>query len=245
MDYWSERLARYNSIEWVRRSDLTEHVVSKLRLGKTDRFVDLGCGTGVLCHLAAPLVGRVVGVDSSPDMVRHACSEMSDNESFVVSDIGDTPLRSEGFTRASMKMVLHHVECTVDALREARRLLSPGGLLVVCEGVPPSDDPEVVSHYAGTMALKEERFSRTSAEYARSLHLSGFEGIETEHVWLCGMSTRSWCYTSMVPPDTVRAICRRRTNAPQVVRDAYNMRVVNGDPVVDIRFAIVTGRKPA
>ena len=49
-------------------------VLEKMRLAPTDNLLDVGCGVGWLSRRLAKLVpqGRVVGMDVSDEMIRHA-----------------------------------------------------------------------------------------------------------------------------------------------------------------------------
>lgn len=104
-----------------------------------DRVLDLGCGPGQLTRAAAALAGstgQVIGLDASPGMVAYATRQGGE---YVVGDAA-----RPGFTDASFDVVvsalaLHHVAWgdRDEVFRQAKRLLVPGGRLLVAEFVPP------------------------------------------------------------------------------------------------------------
>jgi SAM-dependent methyltransferase len=90
--------------------------------------VDIGCGEG---RVGRDLVGaghRVVGVDSSPTMVR-ACVTHPDGHPAGVGDASHLPLRDGAADLAVAFMALHDVDDLAGAIAEAARILVVGGRL--------------------------------------------------------------------------------------------------------------------
>ncbi|HEX8067699.1 MAG TPA: class I SAM-dependent methyltransferase [Thermoleophilaceae bacterium] len=84
------------------------------------RLVDVGCGTKPWAAIFAPHVTEHVGVD-------HAPGDGVD----VVAGAYEVPLGDGAAGTVLMTEVLEHLEEPVRALEEARRLLEPGGALIV------------------------------------------------------------------------------------------------------------------
>lgn len=104
-----------------------------------DRVVDLGAGTGLLALTLAADVESVVAVDASPAMLARlkARAEEADlhNIDTVVADLRSLPLADESVTLAVSNYAFHHLDDTGKelALAEVRRVLAPGGRLVICD----------------------------------------------------------------------------------------------------------------
>ncbi len=118
---------------------LAREVVALANPRAEDRVVDLGCGTGLLSLTFAPLVSHVVAVDSSPAMLRRL-TEKADaagaaNVRTVASDLRSLPLPDESATLAVSNYAFHHLDDRGKelGLSEVRRILVPGGRLVVCD----------------------------------------------------------------------------------------------------------------
>lgn len=96
---------------------------------------DLGTGTGGLTATLAPFVGRVVGVDRSEAMLEAAARRLEGvpNVELRAGDLEDLPLADGELDVAILSLVLHYVVDPGDALREARRVLAPGGRVLVVE----------------------------------------------------------------------------------------------------------------
>ena len=72
----------------VERHDALVSLVQRLLapLRGDERALDVGCGAGALAYALAPLVGDVVGVDASEDLVDVAREHAPPGCTFVVGD---------------------------------------------------------------------------------------------------------------------------------------------------------------
>jgi SAM-dependent methyltransferase len=92
-----------------------------------DRVVDLGCGSGRALVWNQDLGAYQVGVDVSPYFAREAL----DSVDLIVADLRRLPMADGSFTKAFSLDVAEHLsrESLVDMLKEASRVLVPGGAL--------------------------------------------------------------------------------------------------------------------
>jgi ArsR family transcriptional regulator len=103
---------------------------------------DLGCGTGQVSESLAPFVGRVVAVDSSAAMLKAARTRLSAAENVDVraGELEALPIDDGELDAALLFLVLHYVAEPAAALAEARRVLRPGGRLLVIDMAPHDRD---------------------------------------------------------------------------------------------------------
>ena len=96
---------------------------------------DLGAGTGILASTIAPFVDRIAVVDRSPEMLAAARRRLdgTQNVSFHQGELEALPLPSESIDLAVLSLVLHHVAEPHVALQEVRRILRPGGRLIIVD----------------------------------------------------------------------------------------------------------------
>jgi ArsR family transcriptional regulator len=96
---------------------------------------DLGCGTGAVVEALAPHVSRVIGVDASEDMLAAARLRAADlpNAELRAGALEALPLADRSLDAAVLMLVLHHLPAPLAALAEARRVLRPGGRLLVID----------------------------------------------------------------------------------------------------------------
>jgi len=114
-----------------------------------ERIVDLGCGRGGDLVRAAALVGpagRVTGVDATERMVEAARGRTAAlaNVTVVQGDLAAVPLPDHAADVVVSNCAINHAVDKGAVYREVRRLLSPGGRLVVSDVVSEAVLPESV-----------------------------------------------------------------------------------------------------
>ena len=114
--------------------DLTAELVA--RTPRCRVAVDLGCGTGALLAAMKDRAELLIGVDSSPKMIELAGQRLADLGSRASLRIGrmeHLPLRDGEADFAVASMALHHLARPFNGIREAFRVLGPGGRLVMVD----------------------------------------------------------------------------------------------------------------
>ncbi len=130
-------------------SDFVKSQVSLLELSKGDRVVDLGAGTGTaLAHICdASEDGIAHEVDLVPDAIKRALGRNQPQlarlrgvaADFDGSDDGALPYRDAVFDAALSSLVICYLDDPIAFLRDARRVLKPGGRMVVSSLRPDAD----------------------------------------------------------------------------------------------------------
>ena len=98
---------------------------------------DVGCGEGYLTLEAARWAHRVVGIDRSSAVLARA-RELAErrrvrNVTWKRGDIEKLPLGDDSVDVVLLSQALHHATDPVKALREAARVLRPGGRLLILD----------------------------------------------------------------------------------------------------------------
>ncbi|HLV96847.1 MAG TPA: class I SAM-dependent methyltransferase [Candidatus Acidoferrales bacterium] len=110
---------------------ITRPALEMMRLARDENLLDVGCGAGWLSRALARAVpgGRVVGMDISDEMIRHARAASVDFENlvFVVGQVGEIPWESNFFTRAISVESSYYWPDPAKGLREIYRVLAEGG----------------------------------------------------------------------------------------------------------------------
>jgi ubiquinone/menaquinone biosynthesis C-methylase UbiE len=109
--------------------------------GEPLALLDVGCGTGTFDAMLAgsPLPARIVGLDYSPRMcdAAHAKSVragVSDRLCYVAADSEHLPFDNASFDAITCSNSFHHYPHQAAVVREFRRVLRPGGRLMLIDG---------------------------------------------------------------------------------------------------------------
>jgi ubiquinone/menaquinone biosynthesis C-methylase UbiE/DNA-binding transcriptional ArsR family regulator len=138
---------RAHAAEWdrIRRLHIADVAVeAAIRAALAERpprsLLDLGTGTGRMLELFGPEIDRGLGIDLSPDMLRLARTRLEraglKHCSVRQGDIYDLRLPRDSFDVVLVHQVLHYLDDGARAIREAARVLRPGGALLVVDFAP-------------------------------------------------------------------------------------------------------------
>jgi SAM-dependent methyltransferase len=157
---------------WYRgRRNVIERVIADLKLPARARILDAGCGSGRnMIELARH--GTVSGVELSGPSVDVARARGAGE--VIAGSVLDMPFDSDSFDLSVCLDVIEHLDDDVGALRELRRVLAPGGSLLVT--VPAyqwlwSGHDEVNHHH--------RRYTRRSLQ--RVAEQAGWEQVRTTY----------------------------------------------------------------
>ncbi|MEY9844567.1 class I SAM-dependent methyltransferase [Streptacidiphilus sp. MAP5-3] len=96
------------------------------------RILDAGCGSGPLFAALRDRGAVVSGFDASSGMVELARRRLGDGADLLVADLGSPlPYPDDTFDDVVASLVLHYLKDWGPALAELRRVLKPGGRLIV------------------------------------------------------------------------------------------------------------------
>ncbi|HLB45565.1 MAG TPA: methyltransferase domain-containing protein [Anaerolineales bacterium] len=147
-------------IRWAAFYDVSVNVMT---LGQADRLrlltldqallkhgesiLDVGCGTGgvtIPAKLRVGKTGEVAGIDPAPEMIalaRQKASRAGLEIDFRVGVIESLPFPDETFDAVTSSLMMHHLpeHLQVKGLAEIRRVLKPGGRILIADMMRPSN----------------------------------------------------------------------------------------------------------
>lgn len=103
------------------------------QLGRNCAVLDVACGEGYGSAMLSEVADKVVGVDISPDAIRHAMSRYGQhaNLEFVEASCDKLPFPDASFDVAVSFETIEHIETQKEFIAELTRVLRPDGVLIL------------------------------------------------------------------------------------------------------------------
>jgi ubiquinone/menaquinone biosynthesis C-methylase UbiE len=145
-DLWGERACDWADVleGWNGWGiPIYRHVLERVPVGTGTKLLDVGCGAGRFCRIAADRGAQVAGLDATAVFVQIARERIPDGD-FRVGDMERLPWKDDTFDVITGFNSFFFAEDVVRALREARRVAKPGGSIAItvfgrperCESTP-------------------------------------------------------------------------------------------------------------
>ncbi len=227
-----------------------------------ERVLDVACGTGAVTRLAAEQVGvtgSVTGLDVAPDMIETAKSVPSPAGPAIEWRVGDAtslPLPDDSYDVVLCQMGLMFVEDRAAAVAEMRRVLAPGGRVVIntpgaIQRTFELMEQAIIEHINPELGgFVRAVFSMHDPDaLAALLREAGLEGVSattsTAALQLPSPAEFLWQYINLTPmgPFVAQAPESAQSAMEQQVVETWQPYVTNGTTLVDQPMVIATGRK--
>ena len=205
--------------------DDLEQLEALLRGHAGARVLDLGCGGGHVSYRASPHVARVIACDLTPDMLeaveRTAAARGLSNIAVQQAAAEALPFEDRYFDFVLCRFSVHHWHDMEAGLREARRVLKPGGRAVFIDTVAPAD-PFLDTHLQTVELLRDSAHVRnySISEWITALSRARFAvtGLISRRLKL---DFPAWIARTRTPSAHVDVIRSVQDKAPQPVHDHF------------------------
>ncbi|MCJ2123713.1 class I SAM-dependent methyltransferase [Methylobacterium sp. J-077] len=191
------------------------------------RVLDLGCGGGHVAFAAASAGAAVTAYDLSAEMLAAVTAEAGrrglDRIETRQGAAETLPFPDAAFDAVLTRYSAHHWRDVPAALAEARRVLKPDGLLVVCDAVAP-EEPLLDTHLQAVELLRDPSHVRDYrvSEWRRMLEIAGFapgEALASRP----RMDYASWIARMRTPEVNAAAIRALQASAPREVIEHFSI----------------------
>jgi len=180
--------------------------------------LDLGCGAGHAAFLLAPMVKSVVAYDLSVSMVAITGAEAArrglENLQAQRGVAEKLPYADATFDIVVSRYSTHHWHSALEGLREARRVLKPGGLAAFMDVFSPG--ATLLDTWLQSLELLRDPShvrNYTLAEWNGMLALAGF-GPAATRCFRVDLQFQAWIERMNTSADHVTAIRSLQSNAP-------------------------------
>lgn len=177
--------AKYDKIgidyNTTRKADplLVERLYFHLAPEKGKKYLDIGCGTGNYTVALNRKGVDFIGLDPSREMLKIAQTK-NNNVSWHKGKAEKIPFEDKAFDGAIATLTLHHWSDLSHGFNELRRVLKPGGNLVVFTSTPKQMEGYWLNYYFPKMLQDSIQQMPKFEAVEKSLKESGFEIKTTE-----------------------------------------------------------------
>lgn len=158
-----------------------------------DKVLDAGCGTGALLHALSLLSPELslTGLDLSPEMLDVARAKLGPSVELHEGRHETLPFADTSFDLVVSTSVFHYLRRPAQALAETRRVLRPGGRIVVTDWCDDYLSCRILDRFL-RLFNRAHRRVYGGDELKALLEAAGFAAVEVERFkisWAWGMMT--------------------------------------------------------
>jgi SAM-dependent methyltransferase len=127
---WGGRARDWAEVQESTVASLFESVLDRIGAGPGRRVLDIGCGAGLFCQMAARRGAQVAGLDASEAMIQIA-RERTPGGDFRVGEMEELPFGDHEFDAVTGFNSFQYAASPVNALRKARRVARSGATVII------------------------------------------------------------------------------------------------------------------
>lgn len=223
--------------------DLDAMLAAGVRTGR-ERVLDLGCGAGHTALAFAARTAQVVALDLTPEMLEQAralaVERGLENLRFEAADAAHLPFPDASFDVVTSRLSAHHYADPAAAVREAARVLAPGGLFLLSDSVAPEDPAR--DSFLNCFELLRDPSHVRDHRISEWLGMFRAAGLAPDHLasFVIHQEFEPWVARIGTPPGAVAGLRALFEAVPDELRAAFGIRG-NGDYAFRLDLALIRG----
>src|SRR5262249_17408013 len=161
-------------------SDITNQTLELMEIGRGDRILDLGCGTGWASRRMALRTSEVVGLDVADEMLHRARAAAPGlgNVNYVWGSAEKIPFADGNFTKVLSVESFYYYADQGRALDELHRVVAPGGKLFILINL--YKDNHYSLRWVSELQVPVQALSER--EYIALLEAHGFNNVQARRI---------------------------------------------------------------
>ena len=229
---FSRQAEIYSKMTVVTDRERLSHIVSISGVGKSDRVLDVASGPGLVAMAFAPHCASVIGIDATDRFIARATAEAAmrrlDNVSFILGDAERIAYPDESFDIAVCRFAFHHFPYPTAVLGEMRRVVRPGGSIVIVDMLA-SEDPARASYHNAIEQLCDPSHTRAipGSEFERMFTRFGLE-VTYKQTFKSTYSIEDWIAHGAPTADRAARIVEMMEASVTEDKSGLCVRITNG-----------------
>lgn len=233
--FWKKRAENYNKTSWVKDDHLLDAYLSLIPINNIYKnILEVGIGTGVVANKVVDMIGPMIGLDKSKEMMSKIDH---DGITKVVGDAHDLPFDDNHFDFIYMRNVIHYLDNPTKAFSEILRCLKSERNFLFSQVIPFSDD--ISDEYDELIGrdIHYPTHSEITELFSDYVILN-----EVEYV-LEAQSIMNWLRNTCQDKQKQQKIMEQHRNTSDSYKNMVNYKEENDDIFVDIKHLFVLSQK--
>ncbi|EGK12223.1 class I SAM-dependent methyltransferase [Kroppenstedtia eburnea] len=210
--------------------------------------LDIATGAGHTAFVLSRVCRRVVGLDITPRMLEIAAEEADrrglDNITWFEGDAENLPLPDRLFDLVTSRIAPHHFPHPEQAFAEARRVLVPGGRLILVDNIVPDDSAtDRILNEVETLRDPSHQRVFPIVGWTRLLEAAGFSTVAHVRSWETPVQWREWMDRARTPTPSREQAWKLLQTAPESVQQKLGFDPTADDPTLILRKSMWICRK--
>ena len=162
---WGVRARDWAEVQEAMLAPSYDRLLRETAVGAGMAFLDIGCGSGMFCQMAARLGAQVSGLDAAEPLLAIARERMPQGD-FRTGEMERLPYSNQTFDVVAGINAFQFAASPVTALQEARRVSRPGAPIVIVV-LGKIEDSEAAAYIAalGSCCHRRHRARRVPLRY--------------------------------------------------------------------------------